>query len=70
MFFKFLKPAPGVYDHAVDEREHSIEEWKRLIFDEGKYLNQLTSLYVKNSLKVENCSFKITPFNEIVDLNY
>nr|KAG5704155.1 hypothetical protein BaRGS_009685 [Batillaria attramentaria] len=21
-------PAPGPYDHAVDEREHSVEEWK------------------------------------------
>lgn len=31
----FKKPAPGVYDHAVDEREHTIDEWKRLIFDEG-----------------------------------
>lgn len=29
-------PAPGVYDHSVDEREHSIDEWKKLIFDEGK----------------------------------
>ncbi len=34
-------PAPGVYDHAVDEREHSIDEWKRLIFDEvTKYENE------------------------------
>lgn len=28
-------PAPGVYDHSVDEHEHSIDDWKRLIYDEG-----------------------------------
>lgn len=27
-------PAPGPYDHAVDEREHSVEEWKGLIYHE------------------------------------
>lgn len=27
-------PAPNVYDHSVDEQEHTIEEWKKLIFDE------------------------------------
>ncbi|KAK7493369.1 hypothetical protein BaRGS_00015495 [Batillaria attramentaria] len=27
-------PAPGPYDHAVDEREHSVEEWKNLIYHE------------------------------------
>lgn len=27
-------PAPGPYDHAVDEREHSVEEWKTLIYNE------------------------------------
>ena len=36
----FIKPAPGVYDHAVDEHEHSIEEWKRLIYDEGIWLTK------------------------------
>ncbi|XP_055346249.1 stress-activated protein kinase JNK-like isoform X2 [Paramacrobiotus metropolitanus] len=25
---------PGPYDHIVDEREHTVEEWKRLIYDE------------------------------------
>jgi c-Jun N-terminal kinase len=38
--------APGVYDHAVDEREHSIDEWKRLIFDEvTKYEQQEIAKY-------------------------
>ncbi len=27
-------PAPGVYDHAVDVHELTIDEWKKLIFDE------------------------------------
>lgn len=27
-------PAPGAYDHVVDEHEHTVEEWKRLIYDE------------------------------------
>ncbi|ESO85803.1 hypothetical protein LOTGIDRAFT_130390 [Lottia gigantea] len=27
-------PAPGPYDHSVDEKEHSVEEWKRLIYNE------------------------------------
>jgi hypothetical protein len=27
-----------VYDHSVDEKEHSIDEWKRLILEEvNKY---------------------------------
>ncbi|CAG0884161.1 unnamed protein product [Darwinula stevensoni] len=27
-------PAPHPYDHSVDEREHSVEEWKELIYKE------------------------------------
>uniref|UniRef100_A0A0B6YV42 Stress-activated protein kinase JNK n=1 Tax=Arion vulgaris TaxID=1028688 RepID=A0A0B6YV42_9EUPU len=27
-------PSPGPYDHAVDEREHTVEEWKTLIYNE------------------------------------
>lgn len=27
-------PAPKVYDHSVDEQEHTVEEWKQLIYDE------------------------------------
>lgn len=29
-----LKPAPGPYDHSVDEREHTVEQWKDLIYQE------------------------------------
>ncbi|CAI9735544.1 stress-activated protein kinase JNK isoform X1 [Octopus vulgaris] len=40
-------PAPGPYDHSVDEREHSVEEWKELIYDEVKKYenkdNQITN---------------------------
>jgi len=25
-------PAPGPYDHSVDEREHTVEQWKELIY--------------------------------------
>lgn len=36
--FKFLihnlQPAPGPYDHSVDEREHTVEQWKELIYQE------------------------------------
>jgi c-Jun N-terminal kinase len=27
-------PAPTPYDHSVDEREHTVEEWKELIYNE------------------------------------
>ncbi|XP_077298255.1 mitogen-activated protein kinase dJNK isoform X6 [Arctopsyche grandis] len=27
-------PAPGPYDHSVDEREHTVEQWKQLIYQE------------------------------------
>jgi hypothetical protein len=30
----FSKASPGVYNHDVDENEHSVDEWKKLIFDE------------------------------------
>ena len=29
-----VKPAPGPYDHSVDEREHTVEQWKELIYKE------------------------------------
>lgn len=29
-----LQPAPGPYDHSVDEREHTVEQWKELIYQE------------------------------------
>lgn len=36
-------PAPSVYDHSVDEQEHTIDEWKILIFDEvTRYEQQMT----------------------------
>ncbi|EDS29143.1 MAP kinase JNK [Culex quinquefasciatus] len=28
------RPAPGPYDHSVDEREHTVEQWKELIYQE------------------------------------
>lgn len=27
-------PAPERYDHSIDEQDHSIHEWKELIFQE------------------------------------
>lgn len=30
----FSQPAPGPYDHSVDEREHTVEQWKELIYQE------------------------------------
>ncbi|XP_031353963.1 stress-activated protein kinase JNK isoform X1 [Photinus pyralis] len=29
-----VSPAPGPYDHSVDEREHTVEQWKELIYQE------------------------------------
>lgn len=29
-----LQPAPLSYDHSVDEREHTVEQWKQLIYQE------------------------------------
>nr|APS85781.1 c-Jun N-terminal kinase [Brachionus koreanus] len=34
-------PAPKVYDHSVDEQEHTIEQWKQLIFNEVTRYEQL-----------------------------
>lgn len=31
-----FQPAPGPYDHSVDEREHTVEQWKELIYREVK----------------------------------
>lgn len=33
-FIVRLQPAPGPYDHSVDEREHTVEQWKELIYQE------------------------------------
>lgn len=30
----FFQPAPGPYDHSVDEIEHTVEQWKELIYQE------------------------------------
>ena len=30
----FLQPPPGAWDHSVDEREHTVEQWKELIYQE------------------------------------
>lgn len=30
----FFQPIPGAYDHSVDEREHTVEQWKELIYQE------------------------------------
>ena len=30
----FLQPPPGAWDHTVDEREHTVEQWKELIYQE------------------------------------
>lgn len=31
---RLLQPAPGPYDHSVDEREHTVDQWKELIYQE------------------------------------
>ena len=33
IFFRF-QPPPSQYDHAVDETEHTVEQWKDLIYKE------------------------------------
>ena len=30
----FPQPAPGPYDHSVDDREHTVDQWKELIYKE------------------------------------
>lgn len=32
--FFLVQPAPGPYDHSVDEREHTVDQWKELIYQE------------------------------------
>ena len=29
-----FQPGPGEWDHTVDEREHTVEQWKDLIYRE------------------------------------
>ena len=30
----FFQPPPGAWDHTVDEREHTVDQWKELIYQE------------------------------------
>lgn len=49
--------APGVYNHAVDEHEHSIEEWKRLIYEEvTKYESEEITKFTNSTFKHDNQS--------------
>ena len=34
LFLLSLQPPPGAWDHTVDEREHTVEQWKELIYQE------------------------------------
>ncbi len=37
LFFKsnkLFQPSPGQYNHIVDEREYTVDQWKELIFHE------------------------------------
>ena len=33
-FFFSFQPPPGAWDHTVDDREHTVEQWKDLIYQE------------------------------------
>ena len=30
----YFQPPPGAWDHTVDEREHTVDQWKELIYQE------------------------------------
>ena len=32
--FYIFQPPPGAWDHTVDEREHTVDQWKDLIYQE------------------------------------
>ena len=32
--FCYFQPPPGAWDHTVDDREHTVEQWKELIYQE------------------------------------
>ncbi|XP_053393024.1 stress-activated protein kinase JNK-like isoform X2 [Mercenaria mercenaria] len=34
--------APGAYNHAVDEKEHTVEQWKELIYNEYRKVQETT----------------------------
>ena len=36
-----LQPPPGAWDHTVDEREHTVEQWKELIYQVEKRLREV-----------------------------
>lgn len=42
-----LQPAPGPYDHSVDERDHTVDQWKELIYSE---VMEYEKLHGQNSL--------------------
>ena len=33
-FFCHFQPPPGAWDQSVDEREHTVDQWKELIYQE------------------------------------
>ncbi len=42
----FLQPAPITYDHTIDEREHTVEQWKAHIYQEVMSFMISTGVYV------------------------
>ncbi|XP_065319288.1 stress-activated protein kinase JNK-like isoform X2 [Gordionus sp. m RMFG-2023] len=46
-------PSPGIYDYTVDENEHTVEQWKDLIYKEVlEYQLNFDSRYVKKSVVI------------------
>nr|CAD7606743.1 unnamed protein product [Timema genevievae] len=46
-------PAPGSYDHSVDEREHTVDQWKELIYQE---VMEYEITHGHNALSTAHCT--------------
>nr|CAD7575883.1 unnamed protein product [Timema californicum] len=46
-------PAPGPYDHSVDEREHTVDQWKELIYQE---VMEYEITHGHNALSTAHCT--------------
>ncbi|XP_014212370.1 stress-activated protein kinase JNK-like [Copidosoma floridanum] len=58
-------PAPGTYDHSVDEKEHTVDQWKELIYQEVmNYETIHNTTYVLQS-SPDTAGSKQTQYQEI-----
>jgi c-Jun N-terminal kinase len=60
-----IQPAPGPYDHSVDEREHTVEQWKELIYQE---VMEYEITHGHNALSSAHCTARAPNSEESEDM--